>query len=301
LFEGETKRMSGVRRVMSGRGVQAAAAMLAAGGVLASVGIAGAAEQADVTVAAEGTGTGSHWSQPAVAIETGDSVTWDFQAPTHNVGSTNASPTDPRWEPFIYPGPGQFDQAAVGSTVKYTFYKSGTYEFVCELHGNSMTGTVTVTGEDQEIPSGTPTPEPTAEPTVDPEPTTDPNPTPTTQPGGNTPPPVVDDHTQTPAPGGAASADTTKPSLSRVKLKGLRRGARVRFSLSEASTVTLQFRKKGARKVLRTVRLQARAGTRTVRVRSPKLRKGRYTVTLTARDAMGNRSAAKRSALRIRR
>ena len=60
------------------------------------------------------------------------------------------------------------------------------------------------------------------------------------------------------------------------------------------------MRKRGAKKVLRTVRLQARAGKRSVVIRSSKLRKGRYTVTLSARDAVGNTSSSSSASLRIR-
>ena len=38
------------------------------------------------------------------------------------------------------------------------------------------------------------------------------------------------------------------------------------------------------------MRVQAPAGTRTVDVRSSKLKKGRYTVEIAARDAFGNSS-----------
>jgi hypothetical protein len=152
-----------------------------------------------------------------------------------------------------------------------------------------MSGTVTVTGEDKDIPVETPTPTPT------PTPTATPTATPTVAPSGN---PPVDDHTQTPAP--TPAADTTKPALSGVKLKARKRAAKLTFKLSENATVTVQVRKRGSKKVLRTVSLQARAGTRSYVIRSSKLRKGRYTVRLVARDAMGNKSAASNAALRIR-
>ena len=46
--------------------------------------------------------------------------------------------------------------------------------------------------------------------------------------------------------------------------------------------------------------MQASAGTRTVTLRSKRLKKGRYTVEIEARDASGNRSrlATKRVTLR---
>jgi plastocyanin len=293
MSEGESLRMSAMRNVMRSPRARATGALLLVGGMLTYVGVAGAA--ADHTVKAIGAGTSSHWDAPAITVQTGQSVMWDFSdaslptpLSTHNVVSTNAVATDPRWEGFVFPGPGEFDQASTGTSVEYTFYKQGEYQYVCTLHGGPMQGTVTVEGEDLPIP--TPTATPTATPTVTA------TATPTVTPAGT--PPPADDHTQTPAP--KPAADTTKPTLSSLKLKGRKRAATVSFTLSENATVTVQIRKRGAKKVLRTVRLQANAGKRSVVLRSSKLRKGRYTVTLTARDAMGNASAAANASLRIR-
>jgi len=291
LSEGEFQRMSAVRNAWRSPRARGAGALLAVGGMLTYVAVAGAA--ADQTVKAVGAGTSSHWQNNDVAIQTGQSVQWDFSdaslpspGSTHNVASTNTSDTDPRWEGFVFPGPGEFDQATTGTSVEYTFYKAGEYDFICTLHGAAMSGKVTVTGADLPIPTPTATATPTATPTV----TATATATPT--------PPPVDDHTGTPAP--APAADTTKPALSSVKLKGRKRAATVSFTLSENATVTLQVRKRGAKKVLRTVRLQARAGKRSVVIRSSKLRKGRYTVTLSARDAVGNTSSSSVASLRIR-
>jgi hypothetical protein len=103
----------------------------------------------------------------------------------------------------------------------------------------------------------------------------------------------------TPAPTASASSDRSAPALSGVKVRRLRRAARVTFELSEPATVTLRVRKRASRKALRTVRLQARPGRRSVVVRSSRLKRGRYTVELRARDAAGNRSPLSRSSLRI--
>jgi len=103
----------------------------------------------------------------------------------------------------------------------------------------------------------------------------------------------------TPAPTAAASADKGAPALSVVRVRRVRRGARVTFRLSEPATVTLRFKKRRSGKVVRTVHLQARPGRRTVAVRSSRLRRGRFTIELQARDAAGNRSAMIRSSVRI--
>ena len=278
--------MSAILKISKSPRARAAGAALAVGGMLTYVAVAGAA--ADETITAVG-GTDGQWDKghdAPVDIATGEAVTFHFeQGGFHNVvssGAANGAETDPRWDPYAYPG--QFEFAQAGASDKYTFYKKGTYSFVCIAHPG-MTGTIEVTGEDKPIP--TPTATPTATPTVTATATATPTPT-----------PVPDDHTQTPAP--TPEADTIKPALSGVKLKAAKRAAKVTFKLSENATVTVKIRKRGAKKVLRSMTLQARAGTRTVVVRSPKLRKGRYTVTLTARDAMGNMSAAANAALRIR-
>jgi hypothetical protein len=107
-----------------------------------------------------------------------------------------------------------------------------------------------------------------------------------------------DDHTVTPPP--TPEADAVTPTLDGVESHASQRTARVTFTLSEHATVTVRLHPRASRSVLRTVRVQARAGTRSVVLRGIKLRKGRYTVTLAARDAMGNVSATSTSALRIR-
>jgi plastocyanin len=275
--------MDRLRQVRRRRGVYAAVATLAACGVLAGV---GAAQQAaDATISAT---AANQFVPGSVDIATGESVSWAFTGGTHNVNGTTGPAEDADW-PDVNSGfhsSGEF---------QYTFNQPGTYAFVCDAHAG-MGGTVNVSG-----PAVTPTPTPTASPTVAPttSPTPQPTATPTPSPSGTTPP--VDDHTQTPAPAGTASVDRTAPALSAVRLKALRRGARVTFKLSEPATVTLRFKRRGSSKVVRTVRLQARPGTRTVDVRSSRLKRGRYTVELQARDATGNSSSPLRSDLRIRR
>ncbi len=297
MSQGDGERMSAIMKITRSPRARVAGAALLVGGMLTYAGVAGAANAADTTITAVGDSSLGEWDKGTdtpVEVATGETVTWAFAGGGHNVESKANDPgdgaaKDPRWDPYVYP-PEEFATAPKGSSDSYTFYKSGTYKFICLFHPN-MAGTVVVTGADQPIP--TPTATPTATPTVTA------TATPTVTPSGTTPPPPVDDHTQTPAP--TPAADTVKPTLSGIKLKPRKRAAKVTFKLSENATVTLQIRKRGAKKVLRTVRLQARAGTRTVVVRSKKLRKGRrYTITLTARDAMGNKSSASSAALRMR-
>lgn len=260
-----------------------ASAGLIVTGVLAyaAIGAVGATGAADETITAAGDGGAGRWdkgSTEPVAITTGDTVTWRFDGTPHNVASTNDVPSDPRWAPFLYPGPGEYDAAEVGASETFTFYEAGEYTFTCVLHPGVMDGTIVVTGEDKPIPEEPPTDTPPA--TVTPTPTSTPR----------------DEHTSTPRP--TPDADATKPALSSIKLRARRRAARVTFTLSENATVTLQVRKR--KQVLRTMAVQALAGRRSVVIRSAKLRnRGRYTVALSARDAMGNVSATSSSGLRI--
>src|SRR6185295_19107838 len=99
------------------RGLLAASAALAAGAVVAGVSVAGAAQ--DVTVYATENATDglkpcfSTVAKPScttgeradVTIQTGETVTWDFNGSTpgtlgHNVASSNAVAADPAWEPY---------------------------------------------------------------------------------------------------------------------------------------------------------------------------------------------------------
>ena len=87
--------------------------------------------------------------------------------------------------------------------------------------------------------------------------------------------------------------------ITKYRLKAVRRGATVRFTLSENAAVTIRF-KKGSR-TLRTARRSMRAGSRAITVRGAKLVKGRYSVQTEARDARGNRAPVARKTVRVKR
>lgn len=272
-----------VREAVRRRGAQAALVSVAVCGVLVGVGAANAAQQADQTVQSLVT---NQWDKTEVAVNTGDTVTWEFPAGTgfHNVAGCPASGTcpdapDEAWEAVNSP----FD----GQPVEFTFSQPGTYEFFCKAH-EPMRGTVTVTGEPTEP---TPSPTPTSSPG---EPTPSPTTTPTPDPSGT---PVPDDHTSTPAPTGSAARDAIAPAITGLKLKRIARGARVTFSVSETASLTLTARK--GERTVRTLRLQIRSGKHRVKVK--RLRKGRHTFALQARDAAGNRSQTVSASIRVRR
>jgi plastocyanin len=286
-------------------GLLAAAATLAVSGVVAGVGVAGAAPSASDAPAANAdvyardnspgapcfstvaTGdTCTAGEKADVTIATGETVTWHFNGgaggaaglPHNAVDADN--PGTPAWRE---PPSG----LVTSGSYPHTFTQPGVYPFVCQAHP-SMTGTVTVEGDPMPTPTAT-QPTPTATPTVTATATATPAPT-----ASATPPPNTG---ITPRPGGAA--DTVDPAVRRVRLTALRRAIRVRFTLSEPATVTVAVKRRGARKVLKSARLQARAGARTVTLRSRKLRKGRYTVEIAARDAFGNRSRVTRKQLSV--
>jgi plastocyanin len=255
------------------------------GAMVGGVGVAAALPRADVTVKAV---TGTQWSPKDVSVTTGETVTWDFNSgdnQAHNVKGETGPAEDANWAKFT-------SVPSTTGSASFTFTQPGTYTFICQVHPAVMTGTVTVTGA-----SVTPTPTPTATATSTPPPGGTPVPTasprPTARPAPTPSGPV------TPAPLGSARADVTPPVVSKLRLKAVRHGARVSFSLSESSTVTIRF-KRGAR-TLRTARLASRAGRRAVTVRGSRLVRARYTVQVEARDARGNKAAMRSAKVRVKR
>ena len=270
-------------RVLKNRGV--VAAMVAVAGTVA-VGVAGAASgastAADATIYVSETNGNCFTTSSSkpdctatngdVAIETGDSVTWNFAGSgvNHNAAADNDVPADPAWKTYSTP---------FSTTDSYTreFTKPGTYLYLCQAH-SGMEGTITVTGDPIETATPTSTATSTATPSA----------TPSTQPsdpGTNTPPPT------------GGTADAVKPTLRRIGATGKRRSVKVSFRLSESATVVIRV-KRGSR-VVKTVTKQLAAGNRSVSVRSSKLKKGRYKVEVRARDASGNVSTLASKSLRI--
>ena len=198
------------------------------------------------------------WDKTDVPIKPGDTVTWQFPgtAQFHNVAI-------------------QFPEGLVRSTgsvpappFSQTFDRDGTYEFVCEVHRDTMRGTVRVSAG--ELP-------PAAEPPLS----------------------AQAYHNDNGAVGPLETnvkVDKAKPRLSSVSARRSgKRAARVRFKVSEDSDVTVAFKRGG-----RTVK-SARAsgtGTRWVTVRG--LQAGRYVVQVRATDIAGNRSKLRTLRLSVR-
>jgi plastocyanin len=200
-----------------------------------------------------------------VQIAPGDTVTFHFDGTTGVAGPHNAADGDtlPPADPaWTEPGDGTFVTAG---SFPHEFANEGTFKFVCQVH-SAMHGTVTV---------GTPDDPPDDDPPSSPPPET---------------------HPTTPAP--TPSADTVKPKVRSVSLKALRRAVRVRFRLSEPATVTVRVKRR--KTVVKSKRVQAGPGLHTLTLRSPRLKKGRYTVEILARDATGNRSRLATKRLSVR-
>jgi plastocyanin len=281
-------------------GLLAAATVLAVSGIVGAVGVAGAAEerQAAAIYASEDgswcftTDVGLSCSSGApanVTINVGETVDFHFPGNPANPDNNytqphNAAAGSSNWSWTS----GSLSTAPQPTRTTPPFNQPGTYTFLCQAHP-FMNGTIRVNGD----PTGTPTQSPS--PSPDPTATATATPTPTTTP---TPPPSQGGHVTTPPP--TRGTDTVDPTVAGVRLTARRRAVRVRFRLSEPATITIRIKRRGSRRVLKSARVQARAGTRTVTLRSRKLKKGRYTLDIRARDAFGNLSSLTTKRLTLR-
>jgi plastocyanin len=230
----------------------------------AAIFVSPAAALADVTFqAVDGTGPGpadNRWEPNVATIKVGETVTWSFAgtASYHNVKGT---------DDWVLPNA---PPAKVGNDpVTNTFTTPGTYEFFCTLHAASMRGTITVADEAGTLPPPPPPPPLSAQPF--------PN--------------------DVPAPTILEVRDTVVPSLDRVAVTRVRKGARVRFRLSEAGKVTIKLTRGGHAAKTRTV--QARKGTSSATING--LRAGSYRVQVSATDLAGNAArASKRARVTVR-
>jgi plastocyanin len=205
-------------------------------------------------------GLGTSWSNAAVRIAAGDTVTWSFPNPdeTHNVQAASPSSGTTSWTYSTVP-----QRPAV--TGSFRFDATGIYEFVCAVHADTMRGTVTV---------GDPPPPP--------------------------PPPLSEqpfpnDGGITASGLETGGLDTTRPALRGVRAKRSGTRVTVSFGVSERSLVTVRLRRGG-----RTVRTAKAAASRRGSVTVRGLKAGRYAVKVTATDVAGNVSRSRSAAFRIR-
>jgi plastocyanin len=235
-----------------------------AGVTLAAVLAFPGAALADATIqATDGVlpdGGDNRWTPNAVTVKAGETVTWSFAGTTiaHNVKAA------PGWEISNAP-----PAAAGGPPATHTFTTPGTYEFFCQLHAGPMRGTVTVTDE-----AGTPPPPPPPPPLSE--------------------QPFVND---VPAPAVLEVRDELAPTLDRVTVTRVRKGARVRVRLSEAGKVAIKLTRGG--KTAKTRAVEVRKGISSITVNG--LRAGSYRVHVSATDLAGNAAkSSKRARITIR-
>jgi hypothetical protein len=193
-----------------------------------------------------------------VDIHPGDSVVWSFAGTTQAHNVQNASANWSLAAPVLVAGP----------DVSASFPDEGSYDFVCQVHPDTMKGTVRVTSASSPPPPPPPPPPLSAQPFVN--------------------------DAAAPVPAETAVAlDTAKPALTAVSARRWRHKARVRFRVSEESVVAIAFKRGG--RTIKTVNVSG-SGAHSVNVA---MRAGRYRVELRATDLAGNRSAATRKTLRL--
>jgi plastocyanin len=151
--------------------------------------------------------------------------------------------------------------------IERTFTEELVYPFYCKLHGgdaegNGMAGRVVV-GEADENGGPNPMPNPTEPPSR------------------------------------WEQGDNKRPRLSGVRARGIRRGARVRFRLSERGRVIVRFKRGGRTVYAKRLRRLKRGVTRR-RIRHRRLRPGRYRLVIRARDRAGNPSRPRSARVTVR-
>lgn len=89
--------------------------------------------------------------EPAeLTIETGETVTWEFESPTHNVCGWPAMDDNisiPEGASGFGSMPEDGDPGATvstGESYEHTFETAGTYEYLCYPHRPNMAGTIVV-------------------------------------------------------------------------------------------------------------------------------------------------------------
>lgn len=226
-----------------------------------------ASAQGAVVQAVDGTDANGYvnsWSPAHVTVKAGEAVTWSFTGSVvyHNVESRGTNWSIRNGDPAIAPSPASF-----------TFTTPGVYAFVCQIHADTMAGTVTVTDA-----SGAPPPPPPPPPLSE-----------QPWPNDQQPPGALESE--------AASSDRTPPRLSHLRAGPVRNGARVRFRLSERADVVVSLKLAGV--TVKSKRRTFRAGGHSLTVRDRRMH-GRYRVEVVARDRAGNRSPPKGAQVTIR-
>jgi plastocyanin len=145
---------------------------------------------------------------------------------------------------------------------EFTFPSAGTYAYVCEVHPGPMSGVVTVGDAAPPPPGQQPLPSDMPEP----------------------------------GPLETGGLDETDPSVTGLRLRRARGGARISLRVSERARVTVRLKRGG-----KTVGTRHATGAGRLRVTfgAKALRAGRYHVEVEARDLAGNASRLRRARLTV--
>ncbi len=231
--------------------------------MIAALAVAAAfAAPATHTVQAVSTATDNVWAPPTLSAKPGDTVAFNLIDSTNPVvhdiwlKAPNEAAATQRAASYLTP---------TWSTV---VDQIGTYEFFCNVHRQSMVGSIAVAEEDA------PPPPP---PPVDTGPAAAPNPE--------------------PAPAVFEEGDNVRPTMSLRRVSTRGRTARVRITTSEAGTLYLRvFR---GRKALSTRRAKVAVGTANASAKLPR-RGGKYRLALWVRDAAGLESKWRYAPISVR-
>jgi plastocyanin len=206
-------------------------------------------------------------SQTTVAP--GDTVRWTFAGPDTNHSVTSDSG---QGESFDSDPGDPTPLHAPGEVFQHTFNSEGTFLYHCKVHATMKARVIVQAAGGQPPPGGSPPP-----------------------PGGSPPP----------------AGDTTAPAVSSLEAKGGRtckgkkrkrcrkRPTRISFSLSEAADVEVDIERSRGESP-DPVALEGEAGPNSMKLSARRVRRGRYTLTLAATDAAGNRSADATAEFRVR-
>jgi plastocyanin len=234
--------------------------------VLALLVLAPAAAASTRPVQAVDTASTSLWTPQDLRAQPGDTIEWRLTQP--------GNPAALNHDVFLI-APGSADTVGlrVGGTAdtpvaSRVVDQTGTYQFYCSVHPESMRGTVAVDPSFND---------------------------PVLQPGEavDTGPPAAPNTSS--APTVFEEGDNVRPVMSlRVSSSGRR--ARVRVRVSEAGTLYVRLLR--GRRELSTRRVRIRAGASSASVRLP-ARRGRYRLAVWARDAAGLESKWRYASVRV--
>ncbi|MCI0582365.1 MAG: plastocyanin/azurin family copper-binding protein [Chloroflexi bacterium] len=141
----------------------------------------------------------------SLTVVVGDTVTWEAAGDPHTVTSGTPGAIDDRFPDR----PAAEGFLLAGSSFTTTFNAAGTYPYFCEVHFETMTGTVVVVAAATPAPTKAPTPPPTPRPTPTPTPARTPVATPVSTPAASPDPTTVEASPSAPSPSRSSRSSPT--------------------------------------------------------------------------------------------